>query len=299
MEKVCVLMSTYNGEKYLKEQLDSILNQNSIIVDILIRDDGSTDKTLNILDEYNKKYNNIRYYTGENLKSAKSFLDLLFTVGEYDYYSFSDQDDVWDRDKLLVAVSKLKEGYNLYGCKKKIVNSNLEPLNKEDEIPSSLKLGNVILRCRISGCTMVFNRELRNYLLKCSPKIISMHDSWVLKVAVSTGKVFYDENEYILYRQHDNNVVGARKNFLGQLKRRLLNLKKRREQSFVRISMAKELYSNYNNYLSNKASRNLYYFTNYKEHFIYRIKLFVNNFIQGDNLIDTFIIKILILLGLF
>ena len=59
MEKVCVLMSTYNGEKYLKEQLDSILNQNSIIVDILIRDDGSTDKTLNILDEYNKKYNNI------------------------------------------------------------------------------------------------------------------------------------------------------------------------------------------------------------------------------------------------
>ena len=195
MEKVCVLMSTYNGEKYLKEQLDSILNQNSIIVDILIRDDGSTDKTLNILDEYNKKYNNIRYYTGENLKSAKSFLDLLFTAGEYDYYSFSDQDDVWDRDKLLVAVSKLKEGYNLYGCKKKIVNSNLEPLNKEDEIPSSLKLGNVILRCRISGCTMVFNRELRNYLLKCSPKIISMHDSWVLKVAVSTGKVFYDENK--------------------------------------------------------------------------------------------------------
>ena len=198
MEKVCVLMSTYNGEKYLKEQLDSILNQNSIIVDILIRDDGSTDKTLNILDEYNKKYNNIRYYTGENLKSAKSFLDLLFTAGEYDYYSFSDQDDVWDRDKLLVAVSKLKEGYNLYGCKKKIVNSNLEPLNKEDEIPSSLKLGNVILRCRISGCTMVFNRELRNYILKCSPKIISMHDSWVLKVAVSTGKVFYDENEYMI-----------------------------------------------------------------------------------------------------
>ena len=134
MEKVCVLMSTYNGEKYLKEQLDSILNQNSIIVDILIRDDGSTDKTLNILDEYNKKYNNIRYYTGENLKSAKSFLDLLFTAGEYDYYSFSDQDDVWDRDKLLVAVSKLKEGYNLYGCKKKIVNSNLEPLNKEDAL---------------------------------------------------------------------------------------------------------------------------------------------------------------------
>ena len=66
MEKVCVLMSTYNGEKYLKEQLDSILNQNSIIVDILIRDDGSTDKTLNILYEYNKKYKNSRYDTCDN-----------------------------------------------------------------------------------------------------------------------------------------------------------------------------------------------------------------------------------------
>ena len=199
MEKVCVLISTYNGEKYLKEQIESILNQENIEVDILIRDDGSTDNTLNILEDYTQKYKNIRYYTGENLRSAKSFMNLLFTVKEYEYYAFSDQDDVWKKNKLCTAVSKLKEGYDLYGGKKSIVDSELNILNIEDEIPVSLELGSVILRCRVAGCTMVFTKNLREKLLKYNPIVLSMHDSWVLKVAVSVGKVFFDNNKYILY----------------------------------------------------------------------------------------------------
>ncbi len=299
MEKVCVLMSTYNGEKYLKEQIESILNQENVEVDILVRDDGSTDSTLNILKEYKKKYKNISYYTGTNLRSAKSFMNLLFSAKEYNYYAFSDQDDVWDKNKLYVAVSKLKEGYNLYGGKKSIVDSELKKINSEDEIPFSLNLGSVILRCRIAGCTMVFDKKLREELLKCNPKVLSMHDSWVLKVAVSIGKIFFDEEEYILYRQHSNNVVGAKKNFIKQFKERILNLKKRKEQSLVRLLMAKELYDNYKEFLSKNDKENLYYFINYKENYKYRIKLFKNNFICGDNLLDTFFIKILILLGIF
>lgn len=299
MEKVCVLMSTYNGEKYLNEQMDSILNQENIEVDILVRDDGSTDNTLNILKEYIKKYKNISYYTGTNLRSAKSFMNLLFTAKEYNYYAFSDQDDVWDKNKLYVAVSKLKEGYNLYGGKKSIVDSELKKMNCEDEIPFSLNLGSVILRCRIAGCTMVFDKKLREELLKYNPKVLSMHDSWVLKVAASIGKIFYDQKEYILYRQHSNNVVGAKKNFIKQFKERILNLKKRKEQSLVRILMARELYDNYSDFLSKNDKENLYYFVNYKENYEYRLKLLKNNFICGDNLLDTFFIKVLILLGIF
>ena len=299
MEKVCVLMSTYNGEKYLNEQMDSILNQKNIEVDILVRDDGSTDNTLNILKEYIKKYKNISYYTGTNLRSAKSFMNLLFTAKEYNYYAFSDQDDVWDKNKLYVAVSKLKEGYNLYGGKKSIVDSELKKMNCEDEIPFSLNLGSVILRCRIAGCTMVFDKKLREELLKYNRKVISMHDSWVLKVAASIGKIFYDQKEYILYRQHSNNVVGAKKNFIKQFKERILNLKKRKEQSSVRILMARELYDNYSDFLSKNDKENLYYFVNYKENYEYRLKLLKNNFICGDNLLDTFFIKVLILLGIF
>lgn len=292
-------MSTYNGEKYLNEQMDSILNQKNIEVDILVRDDGSTDNTLNILKEYIKKYKNISYYTGTNLRSAKSFMNLLFTAKEYNYYAFSDQDDVWDKNKLYVAVSKLKEGYNLYGGKKSIVDSELKKMNCEDEIPFSLNLGSVILRCRIAGCTMVFDKKLREELLKYNPKVLSMHDSWVLKVAASIGKIFYDQKEYILYRQHSNNVVGAKKNFIKQFKERILNLKKRKEQSSVRILMARELYDNYSDFLSKNDKENLYYFVNYKENYEYRLKLLKNNFICGDNLLDTFFIKVLILLGIF
>lgn len=299
MEKVCVLMSTYNGEKYLKEQIESILNQENIEVDILIRDDGSTDNTLNILENYTQKYKNIRYYTGENLRSAKSFMNLLFTVKEYDYYAFSDQDDVWKKNKLYTAVSKLKEGYDLYGGKKSIVDSELNILNIEDEVPVSLELGSVILRCRVSGCTMVFTKNLREELLKYDPIVLSMHDSWVLKVAVSVGKVFFDNNKYILYRQHSNNVVGAKKSFINQFKERISNLKKRKEQTFVRLSMAKELYNNYADFLSKNDKENLYCFINYKENFKYRLKLLKRDFIQGDNFLDTCLIKILILIGLF
>ena len=292
-------MSTYNGEKYLREQIDSILNQENVEVDILIRDDGSTDNTLNILKEYIKKHKNINYYTGANLRSAKSFMNLLFTAKEYNYYAFSDQDDVWDKNKLYVAVSKLKEGYDLYGGKKSIVDSELNILNIEDEIPVSLELGSVILRCRVSGCTMVFTKNLREKLLKYDPIVLSMHDSWVLKVAVSVGKVFFDNNKYILYRQHSNNVVGAKKSFINQFKERILNLKKRKEQTFVRLSMAKELYNNYVDFLSKNDKENLYYFINYKENFKYRLKLLKRDFIQGDNFLDTCLIKILILIGLF
>ena len=122
MNKICVLMSTYNGDKYIIEQIESILNQKKVNVELLIRDDGSTDKTLEILEEYSKKYKNLKYYSGQNLKTARSFMDLLFRAGEYEYYSFSDQDDVWDLDKLTVGISYLKDDYHLYGCSKRIVN---------------------------------------------------------------------------------------------------------------------------------------------------------------------------------
>ena len=299
MEKVCVLMSTYNGEKYLKEQIESILKQENIEVDILIRDDGSTDNTLNILEDYTQKYKNIRYYTGENLRSAKSFMNLLFTVKEYNYYAFSDQDDVWDKDKLYVAVSKLKEGYNLYGCKKRSVDENLKIITEEDFEHKELRLGSVLLRGFIAGCTMVFDKYLRDMVLKYNPPILSMHDTWIIKVAISTGKVYFDRDTHISYRQHGNNVSGGKKNFWETLKIRIRNLNKRKEQSEIRLSMAKELYDNYSQYLSEEDRESLYYFANYKKSLKYRLKLVVRDFLYGTSTVETIIIKILVLFGLF
>ncbi len=95
MDSIVVLMSTYNGEKYIREQLDSIFNQEGIDVKVVVRDDGSKDTTHAILDEY-KKTHELVWYTGENLKSARSFMDLIYQAPESDYYAFADQDDYWD-----------------------------------------------------------------------------------------------------------------------------------------------------------------------------------------------------------
>ena len=105
---VCVLMSTYNGEKYIKEQLDSILSQVGVELSVLIRDDGSSDSTLSIIKDYAEQNKNIKYYVGENIKPAQSFIDLIFNSPDADYYALSDQDDVWDKDKLKCAIDLLQ-----------------------------------------------------------------------------------------------------------------------------------------------------------------------------------------------
>ncbi|HOV15546.1 MAG TPA: glycosyltransferase, partial [Spirochaetota bacterium] len=106
--KINILMSTYNGEKYLKEQLDSLLNQTYKNIKIYIRDDGSSDNTLNILKEYNKE-NKINLFVGENIGFVKSFFWLIKNSDNADYYSFSDQDDVWFPGKLEKAINLLNK----------------------------------------------------------------------------------------------------------------------------------------------------------------------------------------------
>lgn len=295
MKKICVLMSTYNGEKYLEEQLKSIINQRNVEVDILIRDDGSTDNTFKILEKYSKNYKNITYYTGKNLRSAQSFMDLIYSCDEYEYYAFADQDDVWDLDKLEIGIRYLNKDYHLYGCKKRIVDQNLNLLNQEDEFPHNLELGSVLLRCYISGCTMVFDNFLRKKILEYEPKIISMHDSWVLKVAFCIGKIYYDKEPHIDYRQHENNVVGAKKNILIRLKKKICFSNNRNLN--IRTKMAKELYIGYGKYLNEKEKKLLYYFSHSKEKRIYRLRIIRENFLQVNDFFEKIRVMIYFLLG--
>ena len=102
-KKVAVVLSTYNGEKYVKEQLDSILKQTYKNVEIIVRDDGSKDSTVEIIKEYQEKHKNIKLVVGENLGFIKSFFELL-KIAEADYYSYADQDDIWVKNKIELAV---------------------------------------------------------------------------------------------------------------------------------------------------------------------------------------------------
>ena len=106
-------MSTYNGEKYLKEQIDSILSQEGVDVRLYIRDDGSSDRTTDILASY-QEHKNVKIEKGNNLGFAKSFLTALDECDEADYYAFSDQDDVWEKDKLSTAMEPENNSFPMH-----------------------------------------------------------------------------------------------------------------------------------------------------------------------------------------
>ena len=126
--KILVLMATYNGGKYLREQLDSVFLQKNVDITVLVRDDGSIDNTCAILDEYSKRYNLI-WYSGQHLNVANGFYNLMEEAVkmDFDYFAFCDQDDVWDTDKLSIGVSAICS-FNepaLYYCGQRLADGNL------------------------------------------------------------------------------------------------------------------------------------------------------------------------------
>ena len=208
--KVTVLMSTYNGEKYLREQMDSILKQ-SFPLNIFVRDDGSTDQTVRILEEYKTIYTNIDYIVGRNLGVQQSFLELLRVAPESDFYAFADQDDVWDRLKIQRAIEMInnKKSPCLYCSNTTIVDENLNVIKKEKR-QVKISFGNALVQNVCAGCTAVINKELREIINRARPKRIIMHDWWMYLVAEAFGETLYDEDSYIKYRQHGGNVWGLK-----------------------------------------------------------------------------------------
>lgn len=223
MEKVVVLMATFNGERYLEEQLKSLVDQQGVNVKILVRDDGSTDGTLDILRKWERN-GKIEWYQGKHLNVQYGFYDLMEHSKEYDtnYYAFCDQDDVWDRDKLYVALKALKEigtGIpGLYYCGQRLVDENLMFLS-DHTLNENRNLKTRFILSDIAGCTAVFNKALLYKILEYKPKYMLMHDTWSLKVCLAVGgEVIVDTKSHMSYRQHGNNAVGLGKGMKADLK---------------------------------------------------------------------------------
>ena len=235
--KVTVLVATYNGERYLCEQLDSILNQEGVEVSIVVRDDGSKDGTVNILKKYKEEYSNFSYYTGPNVRSARCFFDLLSNAGEADYYAFSDQDDVWDKDKLSIAANTLS-GYDqskpqLYISNLRVVDQDLNFIRNSHSTPKDeTNLYSVLTEHLAVGCTMVFNKVLLKMCVSNLPKGEIMHDTWFEFVARFFGEVHYDFTPHISYRQHGNNVIGTSTNKYAVWKNRIKRVVTRQEPRY-------------------------------------------------------------------
>ena len=223
MKKILVIMPTFNGEKYLAEQLNSILTQEGVDVSLLVRDDGSADGTRAILDKYQSE-GKLRWYTGEHLNVDKGFFDLMKQAAgeDFDYIAFSDQDDVWDSDKLAVAVQSLDTADEalpaLYYCGQRLVDGELNHI-ADHELNGQRTLTTRFVLSDFAGCTGVVNRTLLNEVVKFEPDYMLMHDTWVLKVCLCLGgKVFVDTKPHMDYRQHGGNTVGLGRSLPAYLK---------------------------------------------------------------------------------
>jgi len=229
--RLAVLLSSYNGEKFIRQQLDSILAQQGVFsLDIIVRDDGSTDSTTAILQQY-ADAGKLRWYTGENLKPAQSFLHLLQNAPGYDYYAFADQDDCWYPDKLSKALQTIEmcKGPAIACANARLVDATLQPLGRNVyRRPPRTDFYSLLVGSNIIGCTMVFNSEMARLVQeKPAPEEIFMHDSYLLQLcALQDGTIVYDEAPHMDYRQHGGNVVGAKWTKWDALKDRLHRITK-------------------------------------------------------------------------
>lgn len=217
-QEVDILLATYNGEKYLKCQLDSILNQTYKNIKILINDDASTDGTADILKEYEKKDDRIQVnYNEKNLGYIKNFENLLSRV-KTKYFMLSDQDDYWMQDKVEKSLKKIiEEDADLVFTDLEAVDENLQTITpsvvefrgfrKNIEMHNDYKL--VFLHnCAVTGCTIITKKELINKYIPLPEKEPMVHDWWMALMIGQDGKISFLDEPTIKYRQHGNNQIG-------------------------------------------------------------------------------------------
>ncbi len=239
---VLILLSTFNGESFLEELLESLINQTYSNWELWIRDDGSTDNSIDIIKKFSYKYYNIKLISETNtvnLGAKQSFSDLIkkaFKESDADYFCFCDQDDVWFKNKIEASINeiqKLKTDSNeniplLVFSELIPVNRNLSVINasfyqQSNLIPTN-NLNHLILHNFVVGCTMMFNRKLLDIAYDI-PECERMHDSWFALIAYSCGFFSFINKSLLYYRIHNDNVFGvSEKNMIKNLLKKRITI---------------------------------------------------------------------------
>ena len=256
------MLAVFDGEKYLKEQIDSILNQTVKNIKIIIRDDGSRDNSPQIIDDYCNKYPQIiSKLDGAPTGSAKqNFAELLKNCNS-DYIMFCDQDDVWLPEKIektLEAMKKAEHGGKtpvLVHTDLKVVDQSLNVISPsffkfQKLIQDDITLPKLLVQNYVTGCTVMINRALQE---KCGliPKGCIMHDWWLALVAILFGELVCISEPTMLYRQHSDNQVGAKASYgIAFIKRKLATLDMVSYNYNATYSQAKALLDSYGNLLN-------------------------------------------------
>lgn len=227
LPRVAVLLSSYNGEKYIKEQIDSILNQTYGNLTLYVRDDGSADCTLSILSAYEKR-GEIVLFRGKNKGYINSFFELMKQCEAAEYYAWCDQDDIWMPEKIERAVDKLEEDRNQYlGTAKN--NSPVLYFSDYDYYDETMcfqkhglihkrgpSFANSLMDCISLGFNSVFNHRAREMMCEKTPEHCCGHDWWTYMICAAFGRVIYDRGFIsVKYRRIEKSISPGGKNFLA------------------------------------------------------------------------------------
>jgi len=229
--RVAILLCTYNGQEFLQEQLDSFVVQTHANWVLYVSDDGSTDNTLQIIENFAKRVGEERVilFKGPRKGFAANFLSLIHHDEiKADYFSFSDQDDVWLPEKLEVSLNWLKQQPEnipaLYCSRTILIDAKGRAFGQSDLFLKPPSFANALVQSIGGGNTMILNRAARNLVSAHSPEdgIVS-HDWWVyIVVSGNEGAIKYDPKSYVLYRQHGDNLVGMNGTWMARIRRMIL-----------------------------------------------------------------------------
>ncbi len=222
-DKIAILMAVYNGEKYIGQQIESILSQTCQEWELFIHDDGSTDGTIEVINKYQSRYpEKIHLIEGKSTGGAKYNFFYLFNQVEAPHYMTCDQDDVWLENKIELTYNKMLELEKsaidkpcLVYTELRVVDAGLNTISETMSEYQSLdchkqSISQFILQNSVTGCTMMVNRKLRDMLIELTDidKTI-MHDWWAALIAAQFGMTAFIDEPTILYRQHGDNSLGA------------------------------------------------------------------------------------------
>lgn len=299
--QVCVLLSTYNGELYLQEQIASVCAQEDVKVCLIVRDDGSTDSTAELLSRFQNEHQLKLIPGGVNLGPAISFLKLLESApDDCQFFAFCDQDDVWQKNKLARATTALAPFGDqlpaMYCSRLEVVDSSLRLLGLS-RVPKRMGFGNAMVENVAIGCTIVLNQRARSLIVSNLPGQCDMHDWWIYLVISCFGKVIYDPAPALRYRQHGGNTVGTSVNMRSELLKRISRFKNRSGGVFRSAQQAGEFLKSYGERIPVGKSELIRRFIRGKRSFFTRLRLVMSGEIWRQRRVDGLVLRILILLN--
>lgn len=282
-----IIMAAYNGEKYIKQQIESIMKNTYENIHLTIYDDTKEEQTsaamTDILSLMKEKYGGKITYkkNAQNKGCTRNFLEGL-QASTAEYTMFSDQDDYWNKDKVELTIEKMKQMESKYGKETPlvvftdaiVVDSKLNLIHRSFHRSNHLNtnkldLAHLLMENKLIGCTMMMNQALKDKIIAI-PENARVHDWWIALVAATFGKIGYLEESTILYRQHEDNVIGNQE-YGSYIKKRLASLKSQREVIYSNMKQAEEFLEIYRMFLTKEQKALIGRFANLnKRNWLYR-----------------------------